>query len=147
MVEHSGHCMSTSGGWGSWALSPRLSLLPAPRKPLPGGGVQGLAFGVLRWASVGGHSPRCPSHSLAALALVRPGGLYVPRLGAPAGLGWELRGDLGPQQPPLTRLSRRLSDADSPFSPLGPSVPCRTRWPSALSDPPPAVGALPLPSP
>lgn len=44
-------------------------------------------------------------------------------------LGWALWGDLGPQQFSLTRLSCRLSDAGSPFSPLGPWAPCRTGRP------------------
>ena len=48
--------------------------------------------------------------------------------GSPPSLDWVLGEALTPPYP-LTRLSCRLSDADSPFSPLRPSAPCRTAWP------------------
>lgn len=66
----------------------------------PGAGLWGSQMG-LSWRT----QPEAPSPtaapSLTALGLGGPGGLSVPRFGAPAGLDRALRGDLGPQQPPL----------------------------------------------
>lgn len=84
-------------------------LLP-PRRVLPGGGPNGWPVNQVEDSALG--STPCLHPSAPKVVLLS--------------LGWALGGDPGPQLFPLTRLSCRLSDAGSPFSPLGPWAPCRT---------------------